>query len=153
MSHFSLKSTALAASLLALSASISVFAEPVNIDCAKDPLFAANACNTCYTDTYQSTKTSTGWTSEISSVKIPWEHSGIDLQEIIAENEQKLPEIITSTDVKVTPTTPEQIWEFDPDVVWLSYESGSDREFYIEKGEKIGLYTLKAGVKLSASGK
>lgn len=151
MTHFSLKSTALAASFLALSLSISAFAEPITTECTKDPLFAANSCNVCYTDAHQPTKTSTGWTAELTDVVIPWEHSGIELQEVIAESAQKLPEMIASADVKITPTAPEQTWEFDTDVVW--YAVGSDREFFIEKGDKIGLYTLKAGVKLNISGK
>lgn len=151
MTHFSLKNAFITASLLTLSASFSAFAEPVTADCTKDPIFVANACNVCYTDVQKPTKTSTGWTSELTSAVIPWEHSGIDLQEVIAESTQKLPEIIPSTGVKVTPTTPDQIWEFSTDVVW--YEVGSDREFFIEKGDKIGLYTLKSGVKLSMSGK
>lgn len=149
MTHFSLKNAAIAASLLTLSAGISVFAEPIKADCTKDPLFVANACNVCYTETRTPTKTSAGWTSEVSDIVIPWEHSGIELQEVISESAQKLPEMIASTDVKFTPTEPSQIWEFDTDVVW--YEVGSDREFFIDKGDKIGLYTLKAGVKLNLS--
>ncbi|MEI6710835.1 MAG: hypothetical protein WCK88_00780 [bacterium] len=151
MTHFSLKNAAIAASFLTLSAGFSVLAEPVTADCTKDPTFVTNACNVCYTDTYTPTKTSTGWTSEISTAKIPWEHGTTDLQEVIAESAQKLPEIIPTTDVKVTPEAADQIWEFSTDVVW--YAVGSDREFFIEKGDKIGLYTLKAGVKLSITGK
>lgn len=152
MTHFSLKNAAVAASFLALSVSMSALAAPVKTECTKDPLFAANACNVCYTDAQTPTKTAAGWTAELAEVVIPWEHSGIELQEVIAESAQKLPEMIASTNVKITPTTPsEQIWEFDTDVVW--YAVGSDKEFFIEKGDKIGLYTLKAGVKLGFSGK
>ena len=88
---------------------------------------------------------------ELTDVVIPWEHSGIDLQEVIAESAQKLPQVIASTDVKVTPTEADKIWEFGTDIVW--YEVGSDREFFIDKGDKVGLYTLKTGVKLAITGK
>jgi hypothetical protein len=150
MTHFSLKSAVVTASLLTLSAGISVFAEPVTADC-KNPLFAANACNECYTDIHQPTKNASGWSIEIPAVKIPWTHSGIELQEVILESNQKLPEMIASTDVQVTPTAPEAIWEFNSDIVW--YPVGSDREFFIDKGDKVGIYSLKSGVKLTISGK
>lgn len=88
---------------------------------------------------------------ELPTVKIPWTHSGIELQEVILESNQKLPEMIASTDVQVTPTAPEAIWEFNSDIVW--YPVGSDREFFIDKGDKVGLYSLKSGVKLTISGK
>lgn len=133
MTHFSLKSTAILASFLAVSLNISAFAAAVKTECDQDPLFAANTCDVCYTEVQKPTKTSTGWTAELSDVVIPWEHSNIELQEIITESEQKLPEIISSTDVKVTPLSPQDIWGFHTDIVWLAYESGSDREFYIEK--------------------
>jgi hypothetical protein len=131
MTHFSLKSTALAASVLAISVSMSAFAAPEKTECSTDPLFAANVCNVCYTDVHTPTKTSTGWTAELSDVVIPWDHSGIELQEVITESGQKLPEMITSADVKVTPDEAEKIWEFGTDLVW--YEVGADREFFIEK--------------------
>jgi len=151
MKPFSLKNTALVASLLTVSVGVSAFAEPVKADCTKDPLFVSHACNVCYTEVRQPVKTATGWTSELSDVVIPWEHSNIELQEVITESAQKLPEMIASTDVKITPSAPDQIWEFDTDIVW--YEVGNDREFFIEKGDNVGLYTLKTGVKLSLSGK
>jgi len=152
MTHFSLKSTAFAASLIALSVSIPVFAAPVITECTKNPLFAANGCNVCYTEAQTPTKNPTGWMAELSDIVIPWDHSGIDLQEVISESAQKLPEMITtSADIKVTPIEAAKIWEFDTDIIW--YEVGSDREFFIEKGDKVGLYRLKAGVKLNVSGK
>jgi hypothetical protein len=151
MTPFSLKNTALVASLLTVSVGISAFAAPVKTECTTDPLFATNACNVCYTDTQKPTKTPTGWTAELSSVVIPWDHSGIDLQEVISESAQQLPEMIPSANVTITPTEADKIWEFGTDIVW--YEVGSDREFFIEKWEKKGLYTLKTGVKLALSGK
>lgn len=137
MTHFSLKSIALAASFLAVSVSMSAFAAPTKTECSTDPLFAANVCNVCYTDVHTPTKTSTGWTAELLDVVIPWDHStptplnGTDLQEVITEKAQKLPEMIASADVKVTPDEAEKIWEFGTDLVW--YEVGADREFFIEK--------------------
>jgi hypothetical protein len=131
MNYFSLKNASIAASLLTLTLGISAFAAPAKTECTVDPLFAANTCDVCYTEAQKPTKTSTGWTTEISSMTIPWDHSGIELQEIITESGQKLPEIITSTDVKATPIEANKIWEFGSEIIW--YEVGVDREFFIEK--------------------
>lgn len=131
MTHFSLKSAALAASVLALSASMSAFAAPIKTECSKDPLFAANTCEVCYTETQTPTKTSTGWTAELSDFLIPWDHSGSEFSEIITESTIKLPEMIPSADVKVTPNEADKIWEFSTDVVW--YAESPDRESIIEK--------------------
>lgn len=60
--------------------------------------------------------------------------------------------MIASSGVKVTPSDAEKIWDFHSDIVWYSLGSSPDREFFIEKGKKVGLYTLKPGVKLSVSG-
>lgn len=103
MTHFSLKSTALAASLLALSLGAAVFAEPVKTECTKDPLFATNECNVCYTDKFDGTKADVGWTTEITDLKIPWEHGGGDLGEVILESEQSFPELTGSTGVTYSP--------------------------------------------------
>ena len=74
------------------------------------------------------------------------------MQEVITESAQIFPDIIVSSGVTVTPDMPEQIWDFDTDVLW--YKVGdTDREFIIDKGEKISLYTLKTGVKLNLAGK
>lgn len=133
MTHFSLKSTALAASVLVLSVSMSAFAAPTKTECSTDSLFAANTCDVCYTETQIPVKTSTGWTAELSNVTIPWEHSGIELEEIITDTDQKLPEIVSSSDVKIIPAEADKIWEFHTDIVWLEYDTGTDREFYIVK--------------------
>ncbi len=151
MTHFSLKKSALVATVCALSVGAYTLAEPVTTSCTQNPVFAANACNVCYTDTHIPTKDASGWSMELTDVVIPWEHSGIDLQEVITEGAQKLPEIIPSADVKVTPTEADKIWEFGTDIVW--YDVGSDREFFIDKGDKVGLYTLKTNTKIALTGK
>lgn len=151
MTHFSLKNAILLASVLSFSVGMSAFAVPAKVECTTNPLFAANTCEACYTEKFETTKTASWWTAELSTVKIPWEHGGGDLGEVILESAQDLPEIIPSADVIVTPVDPLQIWEFDTDIVW--YEVGSDNEYYIEKWIKNNLYTLKTGVKLNVAGK
>lgn len=131
--------------------SIPAFATPVSIECSKDPLFTANACDVCYTEQFESTKTPTGWAADISTVKIPWEQDSKDLQELITESAQVSPEIIVSSGVVVTPDSPDKIWDFDTDILW--YKAGdTDHEFIIDAGDKLSLYTLKSGVKLNLVG-
>jgi len=131
MTHFSLKNAILLASVLSLSTGISAFAASTKVECTTDPLFAANGCEACYTEKFSTTKGASGWTAELSTVKIPWEHGGGDLGEAILESTQDLPEMIPSAGVTVTPTEAAKIWEFDTDIVW--YPVGSDNEYYIEK--------------------
>ncbi len=131
MTHISLKNAILLASVLSFSVGISAFAAPTKVECTTNPLFATNACDACYTEKYDSQKTSSGWTAELSTVKVPWEHGGGPLGEVILESAQNLPEIIPSAGVTVTPAEAINIWEFDTDIVW--YPVGSDNEYYIEK--------------------
>lgn len=119
------------ASVLSFTVGMSAFAASARVECTTDPLFAANGCEACYTEKFTTTKNASGWTAEISTVKIPWEHGGGDLGEAILESAQDLPEIIASSGVTVTPVDSLQIWEFDTDIVW--YPVGSDNEYYIEK--------------------
>ncbi|MFA6079989.1 MAG: hypothetical protein WC753_00720 [Candidatus Gracilibacteria bacterium] len=153
MTHFSLKNAILLASVLTFSAGMSAFAAPVKADCATDPLFDTNSCDVCYTEKYDTKITPTGWTAELATVKVPWEHGGGTLSEAILESGQTNPTIIPSADVTVTPTDATQIWEFDTDIVWYELGTLGDREFYIDKGMTKNLYTLKTGVKLSLAGK
>jgi len=130
MTHVSLKNAILVASVLSFSVGISAFAATAKVECTTNPLFAANDCNVCYTEKYTPQKTASGWTAELSTVKIPWEHGGGELGEVILESEQTPPEIISAAGVTVAPVEAINIWEFDTDIVW--YPVGSDNEYFID---------------------
>lgn len=151
MNHISHSKIAFAASILILTSSFSAFAEVLTQKCSDSPIFTDNACSVCYIEERVPTKTEGGWTADLSDTVIPWEHSGIDLQEIIAENAQKFPEIVASADVVVTPIEADKLWEFNTDIAW--YDVGSDREYFIEKWAKKKLYNVKTGTKLVVTGK
>ena len=128
--------------ILALSA----FAEPQSAECSSNPSFGTNSCEVCYTDTFDATETQWGWTSNITTVKIPWKHAGGDKAEIIYDNEQKLPEIKTTLKFSTKPEKPEELWTNHESLVWTPFSD--HKEVFIKKGEEIGLYTLadKAGI-------
>lgn len=128
--------------ILALSA----FAEPQSAECSSNPSFGTNSCEVCYTDTFDATETQSGWTSNITTVKIPWKHAGGDKAEIIYDNEQKFPEIKTALKFSTKPEKAEELWTNHESLVWTPFSD--HKEVFIKKGEEIGLYTLadKAGI-------
>jgi hypothetical protein len=125
---------------------LSTFAEPQSAECSSNPSFGANSCEVCYTDTFDATETQSGWTSNITTVKIPWKHAGGAKAEIIYDNEQKLPEIKTTLKFSTKPEKAEELWTNHESLVWTPFSD--HKEVFIKKGEEIGLYTLadKAGI-------
>lgn len=128
--------------ILALSA----FAEPQSAECSSNPSFGTNSCEVCYTDTFDATETQWGWTSNITTVKIPWKHAGGDKAEIIYDNEQKFPELKTTLKFSTKPEKAEELWTNHESLVWTPFSD--HKEVFIKKGEEIGLYKLadKAGI-------
>lgn len=129
-----------------LALSLAVFAETQPTECTSHPSFDANKCQVCYTETFDAAETATGWTSNITTVTIPWEHDGGELDEIIYDNEQKFPEIKTSLAFTTNPVKPEELWMNHESLVWTPFTD--HKEVFIKKGEEVGLYTLaeKAGI-------
>lgn len=83
MTHFShtiRNISLLAFSVLFFSTS---FAQTEKVECDKDKIFTDQSCDVCYKESFKPTKTSTGWTAEIAASVIPWEHSNIELNEVI----------------------------------------------------------------------
>ena len=61
-------------SLAIASFSASIFAVPESVECSTSPTFEGNSCEVCYTDTFDAKETESGWTSNITNIKIPWKH-------------------------------------------------------------------------------
>lgn len=129
-----------------ITLSLATFAETQSVECSTDPSFAANTCEVCYTDNFEATETPEGWVSNISTVKIPWKHNGGELDEIIYDNEQKLPEIKTVMKFTTKPEKPEDLWTNHETLIWTPFSD--HKEVFIKKGAEIGLYKLqdKAGI-------
>lgn len=125
---------------------LTTFAEPKSVECSTSPDFGTNTCEVCYTDDFDANETSTGWTSNITNVKIPWKHNGGELDEIIYDNEQKLPEIKSTLTVTTKPTKPEDLWTNHESLIWTPFSD--HKEVFIKDGDEIGLYKLqdKAGI-------
>lgn len=131
--------------------SLSAFAEPVPVECSSDLSFGTESCEVCYTDTFAATETPDGFTSNITSVKIPWKHNGGALSEIIYDNEQKFPEIQSTLKVTTKPEKPEELWTNHESLVWVPLSD--HKEVFIKKDEEIGLYKLQEKAGITVSGK
>jgi hypothetical protein len=132
---------------LAIFSTLSLaFAEPQSVECSTNKSFGENTCEVCYTDNFEATESSTGWTSNITSVKIPWKHNGGEQDEIIYDNEQKFPEIKSTLTVTTKPTKPEELWTNHESLIWTPFSD--HKEVFIGEGDEIGLYKLqdKAGI-------
>lgn len=131
--------------------SLSAFAEPVSVECSTNPSFGTNSCEVCYTDSFEAMETPEGFTSNITSVKIPWKHNDGELAEIIYDNEQKFPEIKSSIKVTTKPEKPEELWTNHESLIWTPF--ADHKEVFIESGEEIGLYKLQDKAGITVTGK
>jgi len=132
---------------LAIFSTLSLaFAEPQSVECSTNKSFGENSCEVCYADNFEATESSTGWTSNITSVKVPWKHNGGEQDEIIYDNEQKFPEIRSTLTVTTKPTKPEELWTNHESLIWTPFSD--HKEVFIGEGDEIGLYKLqdKAGI-------
>jgi hypothetical protein len=131
--------------------SLSAFAEPESVECSTNPSFDTNSCEVCYTDSFEATETGEGFTSNITSVKIPWKHNGGELAEIIYDNEQKFPEIVSTIKVTSKPEKKEELWINHESLIWTPF--ADHKEVFIESGEEIGLYKLQDKAGITVTGK
>ncbi|MBP6921675.1 hypothetical protein KBB89_03990 [Candidatus Gracilibacteria bacterium] len=131
--------------------SLGAFAEPASVECSTNPSFGTNSCEVCYTDSFNATATPEGFTSNITSVKIPWKHNGGELDEIIYDNEQKFPEIKSSIKVTTKPEKPEELWTSHESLIWTPFSD--HKEVFIKDGEEIGLYKLQDKAGITVTGK
>lgn len=126
-------------------------AEPAKVECSTNTTFGQNTCDVCYTETFHAKESPTGWSSTITDVTIPWEHGTGDLDEIIYDTAQKLPEIKGTLTVTTNPTKPEDLWKNHETLIWKPFDD--HKEYVIKKGEKVGLYRLAQDASLSVQGK
>ncbi|MCB9806911.1 hypothetical protein H6768_03380 [Candidatus Peribacteria bacterium] len=145
-----MKKNILALALLS-GLTLSAFAEPQSVECSTSKDFGENTCEVCYTDNFEATETQTGWTSNITNVKIPWKHNGGELDEIIYDNEQKLPEIKSTLTVTTKPTKPEDLWTNHESLIWTPFSD--HKEVFIKDGDEIGLYKLQDKAGITVTGK
>lgn len=131
--------------------SLSAFAEPVSVECSTNPSFGTNACDVCYTDSFDATETADGFTSNVTSVEIPWKHNGGELDEIIYDNEQKFPEIKSTIKVTTKPEKPEELWTNHESLIWTPFTD--HKEVFITDGEEVGLYKLQDQAGITVTGK
>lgn len=131
--------------------SLSAFAEPASVECSTNPSFGTNSCEVCYTDSFEAMETPEGFTSNITSVKIPWKHNDGELAEIIYDNEQKFPEIKSTIKVTTKPEKPEELWTNHESLIWTPF--ADHKEVFIENGEEIGLYKLQDKAGITVTGK
>lgn len=137
-------------SLLA-ACTLTALAEPASVECSTDPSFGTNTCEVCYTENFNSVATAEGWTSNITSVKIPWKHNDGELDEIIYDNEQKFPEIKSALKVTTKPEKPEELWTNHESLIWTPFSD--HKEVFIGKGEEVGLYKLQDKAGITVTGK
>jgi hypothetical protein len=130
--------------------SLTALAEPASVVCSTDPSFGKNSCEVCYTETFDATETPDGFTSNITSVKIPWKHNGGELDEIIYDNEQKFPEIQSTLKVTSKPEKQEELWTNHESLIWIP--APDHKEVYIWAGEEIGLYKLQDRAGITVTG-
>ena len=126
-------------------------AEPAKVECSTNTTFGQNTCDVCYTETFHAKEAPAGWSSTITDVMIPWEHSTGDLDEIIYDTAQKLPEIKGTLTVTTKPTKPEDLWKNHETLIWKPFDD--HKEYVLKKGEKVGLYRLAQDASLTVQGK
>ena len=131
--------------------SLAAFAEPASVECSTNPSFGTNSCEVCYTESFDATETPDGFTSNITSVKIPWKHNGGELDEIIYDNEQKFPEIQSTLKVTSKPEKKEELWTNHESLIWTPFSD--HKEVFIGDGEEIGLYKLQDKAGITVTGK
>ncbi len=131
--------------------SLSAFAEPESVECSTNPSFGTNSCEVCYTEKFDATETPEGFTSNITSVKIPWKHNGGELDEIIYDNEQKFPEIVSTIKVTSKPEKKEELWKNHESLIWTPF--ADHKEVFIGDGEELGLYKLQDKAGITVTGK
>lgn len=131
--------------------SLAAFAEPATVECSTNPSFGTNSCEVCYTESFDATETPDGFTSNITSIKIPWAHNGGELNEIIYDNEQKFPEIKSTLKVTTKPEKPEELWTNHESLIWTPFSD--HKEVFIGEGEEIGLYKLQEKAGITVTGK
>lgn len=131
--------------------SFGVFAEPESVECSTNPSFGSNSCEVCYTETFDATETPDGFTSNITSIKIPWKHNGGELDEIIYDNEQKFPEIQSTIKVTSKPEKKEELWTNHESLIWTPFSD--HKEVFIGEGEEVGLYKLQDKAGITVTGK
>lgn len=139
----------LSASLLLVG--IFAHAEVTKVECSTNPEFAKNTCGACYTETFDAKESNGGWTSTITDFVIPWEHGTGDLDEIIYDTDQKLPEVKSSLTVTLKPTEPKDLWKNAETLIWKPFDD--HKEFVIKKGEKVGLYRIAQDASITVQGK
>lgn len=126
-------------------------AEPAKVECSTNTTFGQNTCDVCYTETFHAKEAPAGWSSTITDVMIPWEHGTGDLDEIIYDTAQKLPEIKGTLTVTTKPTKPEDLWKNHETLIWKPFDD--HKEYVLKKGEKVGLYRLAQDASLTVQGK
>lgn len=131
--------------------SLSALAEPASVECSTNPSFGTNSCEVCYTESFDATETPDGFTSNITSVKIPWKHNGGELDEIIYDNEQKFPEIVSTIKVTSKPEKKEELWTNHESLIWTPFSD--HKEVFISDKEEIGLYKLQDKAGITVTGK
>ncbi len=131
--------------------SLAAFAEPASVECSTNPSFGTNSCEVCYTESFDATETPDGFTSNITSVKIPWKHNGGELDEIIYDNEQKFPEIVSTIKVTSKPEKKEELWTNHESLIWTPFSD--HKEVFISDKEEIGLYKLQDKAGITVTGK
>jgi len=131
--------------------SLSAFAEPETVECSTNPSFGTNSCEVCYTETFDATETGEGFTSNITEVKIPWKHNEGELDEIIYDNEQKFPEIVSTIKVTSKPEKKEELWTNHESLIWTPF--ADHKEVFIGEGEEVGLYKLQDKAGITVTGK
>lgn len=131
--------------------SLSAFAEPASVECSTNPSFGTNSCEVCYTESFEAMETPEGFTSNITSVKIPWKHNGGELDEIIYDNEQKFPEIVSTIKVTSKPEKKEELWTNHESLIWTPF--ADHKEVFIGDGEEVGLYKLQDKAGITVTGK
>ena len=126
------------------------FAEPESVECSGEKDFTANNCDVCYTETYPSEKTPTGWSTTLTDFSIPWVHGDGDLAELIYDTEQKYPEIKGTPIVTLSANEAKDVWKYDETLLWTTFDD--HREFVLQKNEDVALYTLQEDQSITLSG-
>lgn len=141
------------ASFVFILSTTSLWAAPTLVECKTDPAFNENTCEVCYTDTLEITTDANGWKSTPQTLPIPWEHAGGDTSEVIVKEDQSFPSIVGTTDVTITPTESDKIWEYGSDINWTPLGTDGASQTFIDANESKTLFNLQTGADLTISGK